>query len=105
MFFLDRNKERYDWDNNDLGEDAGTAEVNPYPLNKLPAELAGIDLETDNNDTSVVTPELDQYDAESIHAATTNSVFIPGGNNSRSAGVATLVDDNPLGRGEPIDAT
>ena len=83
MFFLDRNKERYDWDNNDLGEDAGTAEVNPYPLNKLPAELAGIDLETDNNDTSVVTPEISQYNEERIHEATTNIVFIPEWNYSR----------------------
>ena len=37
MVSLGRNKERYDWDHSDFDEDAGTAEVNPSPLNELPA--------------------------------------------------------------------
>ena len=55
MVFLDRNKERYNWYNSDIDDDAGTKEVNSSPLHKLPAKLPGIELETDNNDTSVVT--------------------------------------------------
>ena len=61
-------------------------------------------METDNNDTSVVTPEIVQPDAERIHEATTNSVLIPEGNNIRSLGVSTLIDDTPLGGGDTIDA-
>ena len=67
----------------DLDDDAGTAEVNYLQLNKLPDEIPGVDLETDNNDTSVVTPEISQSNAERIHEATTNIVFIPEWNYSR----------------------
>ena len=51
----------------------------------------------------MVTPEIDQSNAERIPEATTNSDLIPGWNNSSSAGVATLVDDTPLGGVNPID--
>ena len=74
------------------------------PLNNVPAKLPGIDLEIDNNDISVVTPKIDQSDAERIHESTTNSFFIPEGNNSGSSVVAALVGDTPLGGVYPIDA-
>ena len=67
--------------------------------------LPCIYLETDNNDTSVTTPEIAQLDADRIHEATNNSVFIPEGNNSRSAGVTILVDETPLGGGDHIDVS
>ena len=103
MIFLNQNKERYDCDNSDLDDDAGNTENNPSPLNDLLDKLPGIDLESDHNDTSAVTPEIAQSDAERIQEARTNSVLIPDGNTGKSAGVATLVDDNPLGGGNPID--
>ena len=52
-----------------------------------------------------MTPEINQSDAEHIHAATTNSFLILGRDNSRSAGVAPLVDETSLGGGNPIDVT
>ena len=99
MVFFDQDKERYNWDNSDLDDNAVTAEVNTSTFNKLPAKLPGIDLEIDNNNISVVTPKIDQSDAERIHESTTNSFFIPEGNNSGSAVVAALVGDTPLGGG------
>ena len=60
---------RIDQDNSDLDEDASTAEVNPTPLTKIPSEIPGIYLETDNSGTSVVTPEVDQSDVERINEA------------------------------------
>ena len=48
-------------------------------------------------------PEIAQSDAERIQDARTNSVLIPDGNTVRPAGVATLVDETPLGGGDPID--
>ena len=56
MVFLNQNKKRYDWDNSDIDYNAGTP-----PLYELPAELPGIDLETDNIDTSVVIPTIAQF--------------------------------------------
>ena len=96
MIFLDKNKEKYNWDNSDIDYNSGIAEFNHSPLNVLPAELPGIDLETDNTDTSVVTPEINQSNVERIYKAKTNSFLIPEGNTSRSAGVPTLVDKTPL---------
>ena len=80
-----------------------TVEFNPSPLNEFPDKLPGVDLETDNNDILAETPDIYQSYAEFIHEATTNSIFIPEGINSRSAGVATLVDETPLGVGDPVD--
>ena len=100
---MEQNKERYKWDNSDIDEHADTMEVNPDTLNKIPDDLPGIYMETDNSGTSVVAPELDQSDTERINEAKNNSVLIPVGNNSRSTGVATLVDDTPLGGVDPID--
>ena len=60
-------------------------------------------METDNIGTLVFTPEVDQSDVERINEAKNNSVFIPGGNNSKSAVVDTLVYDTPLGGGDPIE--
>ena len=53
----------------------------------------------------MTTPEIAQLDADRIHEATNNSVFIPEGNNSRSAGVTILVDETPLGGGDHIDVS
>ena len=86
------NKERYNWDNGELNDNAGNTENNPYPLNDLPHDLPGIDLETDYNETSAVTPEIAQSDAERIRDAINNSFLIPDRNNIRSTGVVTLVD-------------
>ena len=103
MVFWDWNKERHNCDIIDIDKDARTAEVNPSPLNKIPAELPEIDLETDNIYTSVVTLEIGKSDGERIHDATTNSLLIPEENNRQSEGVATLVDETPIGGGDPID--
>ena len=98
MVFLNQNKKRYDWDNSDIDYNAGTP-----PLYELPAELPGIDLETDNIDTSVVIPTIAQFYAQRVHEETTNIFLIPEGNNIQSTGVAILVDETPLGGGNPID--
>ena len=103
MVLLDKNRGSYDWDNSDLGYDAGTTEVSPSPLHELPDKLSGINLEKDNNDTSVVTPEIYQSNKECINEATTNSVLILEGNNRRSAREVTLVDATPLGGGNHIE--
>ena len=86
MVFLEKNKERYDWNNSDLDDNKVPKEVNPSSLNRLPDELPGIDTETGNIDTSAVKPEITQSDAECIHKATTNSIFIPEVNNIRYVG-------------------
>ena len=62
-------------------------------------------METDHNETSAVKPGISQSGADHIHEARTNSVYIPGGNTGRSAGVDTLVDEALLGGGNPIDAS
>ena len=103
MVFLDWNKERYDWYNSDPNDDAGTAEVNTSPLNELPDKKPETDLEIDTNDTSVVTPEIDQSDVERIYEVTTKIVLIPEGNHGRSVGVATLVYEAPFGGVNTID--
>ena len=102
MLFLDQNKDMYDWDKSDLNGNAENMEVKPSPLNKLLSKLPGIDLETDNNENSVVAHEIDQSYAERIYEANTNSFLIPEGNNSSPSGVATLVDETPLGGGDNI---
>ena len=100
---MDRNKESHNWDNSDLDENAGNTENNPSPLNDLPDEVPGIDMETNHNDTSVVTPEIAQSDVDRIRKSRTNSFLVPDGNTGRSAGVATLVDETPIGGGDTID--
>ena len=105
MLFLDKNKQRYDWDDSNLGEYAHTEEVNPAPLNHIASNIPGINLETDNSGTSLVTPEVEQSDTERINEAKNNIFLIPGGNNIRSVGVVALVYDTPLGGGNPIDAS
>ena len=100
---MDRNKERYDWDNSELNGDAGNTKNKLSTLNELPSKLSRIDLEIDYNDISAVTPEIAQSDVEHIQDARTNSVLIPDVNTGRLAGVDTLVDETPLGGGDPID--
>ena len=99
---MDQNKERHDCDNSDLDEDAGTKEINITLFNKIPTDLPGIDLETYNSGTSVVTPKIDQSNAEHINEETTNIVLIPGGNISRSTEVDTLIYETPLGGAIPL---
>ena len=60
-------------------------------------------METDKNDTPVVTPEISQSDVDHIHEATTSSFFIPEGNNISSKGVENLFHVTPLGGVDPID--
>ena len=48
MVFLNRNKEKYDWDNEDLSDVVDLSEDNPTLHNDIPAELPGVDLETDS---------------------------------------------------------
>ena len=52
--FLNRNKEKYDWDNEDLSDVVDLSEDNPSLRNDIPAELPGVDLETDDSGTQVV---------------------------------------------------
>jgi len=94
MVFLNRNKEKYDWDNEDLSDVVDLSEDNPTLHNNIPAELPGVDLETDSSDTQVVSPAVIQSDAERVQTAIENSVLIDG-NTMGSTGVATLVDEQP----------
>ena len=73
LVFLYLNKDRYNWDNSELNNDAGNTKNNPSTLNDLPAELFGIDLEIDYNDISAVTPEISQSNVERIQDARNNS--------------------------------
>ena len=78
MVFLNRNKEKYNWDNEDLSDVVDLSEDNPTLHNDIPAELPGVDLETDSSDTQVVSPAVIQSDAERVQTAIENSVFIDG---------------------------
>ena len=102
LVFLDQNKERCDWDNGDISDNAGNTENNPSPLNNISVKLPGIDMEIDHNDTSAVTPEIDQPDAERIQDTRTNSILIPEGNTGRSAGADNLFYKTLLGVGNTI---
>jgi len=54
MVFLNRNKQKYDWDNEDLSDVVDLSDVH----NDIPAELPGVDLESDSSDTQVVSPAV-----------------------------------------------
>ena len=94
MVFFNRNKEKYDWDNEDLSDVVDLSEDNPTLHNDIPVELAGVDLETDSSDTHVVSPAVLQSDAECVQTAIQNSVLIDG-SAMGSIGVPTLVDEQP----------
>ena len=95
MVFLNRNKEKYDWDNEDLSDAMDLSEDNPNLHNDIPAELPGVDLETDSiSDTQVVSPAVIQSNVERVQTTIQNSVLIDR-NAMGSTGVATLVDEQP----------
>jgi len=65
MVFRDRNKEKYDWDNEDISDAMDLTEDNPRFHNDLvPAELPGVDLEEDVRYSQIVYPTYEQSDAE-----------------------------------------
>ena len=92
LVFLDLNKEMNNWDKGELNDVAGNSENKPSTPNDFPSKLPVIDLETDYNDTSAVTPDIYQSNVECIQDARTNSILIPDWNIGRPAGVATVVD-------------
>ena len=52
-----------------------STEDNPTLHNDIPAELPGVDLETDSSDTQVVSPAVIQSDAERVQTAIQITVF------------------------------
>ena len=52
--FLNRNKAKCDWDNEDLSDVVDLSEDNLPLHDDIPAELPGVDLETDSSNTQVV---------------------------------------------------
>ncbi len=89
--FLNRNKAKYDWNNEDLSNIVDLSEDNPTSHNDIPTELPGVDLEADSNNAQGASPAVVQSDAERVQAAIQNSVLIDR-NPVGSTGVATLVD-------------
>lgn len=73
LAFLNRNKEKYDWDNDDLADEEGLLELDPtedLPTDAIPAEMPGIELEEDL--PSPVVEESEMSDAERAVAAIRN---------------------------------
>jgi len=97
LVFLNRKKQRYEWDNDDLEEDNDLPEP-AHPL--IPAVLPGIDLVTDQVGHDDVIEVVEESDTERATAVLNNSGIIPW-DNARTAGVATLVDEAPNQLGVP----
>ena len=76
MIFFNRNKKKYEWDNEDLSDVTDLTEDNPNVHNDLSAELPGVDLEADSSVTTVVSPAVTQSDAECVQTAIENIVLI-----------------------------
>jgi hypothetical protein len=71
--FLNRHKESFDWDNDDLDGDEVLVEPPPCPTNALPAELPGVLLESDQDDTAAITPAPRPSELDLVNAARANA--------------------------------
>jgi len=69
MVFLNRNKEKYDWDSEDLSDVVYFSEDNPNVHNNRLTELPGVDLALDSSNRQVVSPVVTQSDAERVQTA------------------------------------
>ena len=86
--FLNRLKQRYDWDNDDLEDDEGLVEEEEQAHPNIPAQLPGIELEAEQPGETQAVQEDFTTDAEIMHAAAVNA-----GIDHKTTGVSSAVDE------------
>ena len=72
--FLNRNRQQYDWGNDELTDDAGLM-MDDVPHPDIPAEIPGIELESEQVEPGPAVETADVTDAEQAAAAAENAGF------------------------------
>jgi hypothetical protein len=103
---LNRHKEKYDWDNDEVAEEEGMLEDEPYP--ELAAEIPGIELEDEQVGPVSAVQETEMSEAEMAIAAAVNSNLseitgVPANDIPNTVDEAMIVTDDEDGGDEEDD--